>query len=375
MSRDGGATWRWPPAKDLVVNAVLALPGGTVLLGTDGAGVAAQRDAARAGIASNAGLLGALRVAPRVRPARRAGCWRASGATASTAASSPRPARAGRGRGSATGLEGREVLSLATAGHGRAGRHRRRRCSSGRRRAAPGSGCPRWWAGVDVHPRVNDVVALSEQAYLAATSHGLLRTAGRRRHLEAARARRWPARWPRWPCRRRDPGLVLAATRARLLHAASTAGERWALVGRRAGDADPHRLAVPARRTTAWSSPPPSRGLFRSTDAGPDLERAARAASPSPTSPAWPSTRTAARSTPATSRRGGVFRSADGGETWRRLPAEGLVTERVWTLAVDPTRRPSACSRPPPAAASTCSMPAASGRRAGGGSRSDRPGA
>ena len=34
---------------------------------------------------------------------------------------------------------------------------------------------------------------------------------------------------------------------------------------------------------------------------------------------------------------GGIFRSVDGGETWERLTAEGLVSDRVWTLSVDPT--------------------------------------
>jgi hypothetical protein len=33
---------------------------------------------------------------------------------------------------------------------------------------------------------------------------------------------------------------------------------------------------------------------------------------------------------------GGVFRSGDAGETWERLPAEGLASDRIWTLAVDP---------------------------------------
>jgi photosystem II stability/assembly factor-like uncharacterized protein len=36
---------------------------------------------------------------------------------------------------------------------------------------------------------------------------------------------------------------------------------------------------------------------------------------------------------------GGVFRSADGGATWTRVPADGLASERVWTLAFDPSER------------------------------------
>ena len=33
---------------------------------------------------------------------------------------------------------------------------------------------------------------------------------------------------------------------------------------------------------------------------------------------------------------GGIFRSRDQGQTWSRLPADGLVTERAWTVALDP---------------------------------------
>ena len=33
---------------------------------------------------------------------------------------------------------------------------------------------------------------------------------------------------------------------------------------------------------------------------------------------------------------GGVFRSEDGGESWKRLTADGLLTERVWSLGIDP---------------------------------------
>src|SRR5439155_5647142 len=35
--------------------------------------------------------------------------------------------------------------------------------------------------------------------------------------------------------------------------------------------------------------------------------------------------------------RGGIFRSADSGATWTRMPSEGLASDRVWTLALDPS--------------------------------------
>jgi hypothetical protein len=33
---------------------------------------------------------------------------------------------------------------------------------------------------------------------------------------------------------------------------------------------------------------------------------------------------------------GGIFRSQDGGATWERMPTEGLASDRVWALSIDP---------------------------------------
>ena len=33
---------------------------------------------------------------------------------------------------------------------------------------------------------------------------------------------------------------------------------------------------------------------------------------------------------------GGIFRSVDGGSTWDRMPTDGLASDRVWTLGLDP---------------------------------------
>src|SRR4030095_10471440 len=72
------------------------------------------------------------------------------------------------------GLEGREVLSLAVAGTGvLAGTDDGLFLSVG---AGPWRPLPTVIADLDVHPRVNDVTALSDRVFLAATSAGLLRT-------------------------------------------------------------------------------------------------------------------------------------------------------------------------------------------------------
>jgi hypothetical protein len=34
---------------------------------------------------------------------------------------------------------------------------------------------------------------------------------------------------------------------------------------------------------------------------------------------------------------GGIFRSADGGSKWERMPTLGLASDRVWTLGLDPS--------------------------------------
>jgi hypothetical protein len=33
---------------------------------------------------------------------------------------------------------------------------------------------------------------------------------------------------------------------------------------------------------------------------------------------------------------GGVFRSADAGRSWQRMPTDGLASDHVWALGVDP---------------------------------------
>jgi len=33
---------------------------------------------------------------------------------------------------------------------------------------------------------------------------------------------------------------------------------------------------------------------------------------------------------------GGIFRSTDAGRSWKRMPVEGLASDRVWTLGFDP---------------------------------------
>ena len=244
-SEDGGTTWRLLTRKDVIVNAVLALPGGMMLAGAEGAGVLRSADAGRTWTASNQGFSERF-ISRAVFDADSGrilvGVWgdRRHGGVFSA----PRPEGPWSRLG--PGLEGREVLSLAVAGPyvvagtddgvylwpskpeppapaptpaikpraaakpsrpalptGDTGMRTytpRRAGSPADEPAEPAEPAPeRVWkrlraaaGSVDAHPRVNDVVAYPGPRGLtivAATSRGLLRSDDDRRHLAAARAR------------------------------------------------------------------------------------------------------------------------------------------------------------------------------------------
>src|SRR6185503_8462253 len=42
---------------------------------------------------------------------------------------------------------------------------------------------------------------------------------------------------------------------------------------------------------------------------------------------------------------GGVYRTEDRGQNWTRLTDDGLASDRVWTVGLDPASRPEACPR------------------------------
>jgi len=330
MSEDAGITWRLGTQKELVINSIVTLPGGIVLLGTDGAGVVRSIDGGRSWVASNAGF--SERFVSRMlfdRVGRRvlAGIWgdrRHGGVFAASSARGPWY-RFG------TGLEGREVLSLGLIGNEViAGTDDGLFLSTG----ATGA-----WArlttivdGADLHPRVTDVVAIPPRKVLAATSKGLLRTS------DGGRT------WQRMPLgiseqistltvSPRDVNLVVATTPLGFFRS-TDGGETWAQISAGLGDVLVHTLAfVPSDDRFLYAATP--QGLFHSSDQGVTWGRATGGIP-------WaditglaihPDGRTMYASDFA---RGGIFRSIDGGGTWERMASEGLASERIWTLAVDP---------------------------------------
>ncbi len=364
ISNDGAANWRLAVPEDVVINAVVPLGGGVVLLGTDGAGVLRSADNGTTWAAANAGFserfISRVTFDPRAGKTL-AGVWGDRRHGGVFAAASPRGPwlRVG------PGLEGREVLSLGVAGlrylagtddglfmwpgvatppappappatRARAGRPTRAAVPPPPPRR-PASG-PHWQRlapvldGVDAHPRVNDIAVLSEQAWLVGTGHGVLKTTDAGRHW------RRPAMGPRVSVTAlgaspHEPGLVLAATPIGVFRSMD-GGERWVLAARGPADAQTHHLAfLPTDAAVVFAAT--SKGLYRSDDRGESWGRVTGGV------PFTDITGLALHPDGQTLyvgdfTWGGVFRTLDGGRTWQRLPAAGLVTDRVWTIALDP---------------------------------------
>lgn len=327
ISEDGGERWRCATTQDLVVNAVVLEPDGTILLGTEEEGVLRSGDEGRSWSASNDGFAERFVTSVAFADGRVfAGTLDARPQGGVFVASDVR----GPWRRLGGGLAGRQVLSLAVQGD---------RVFAGTdagtfARATTGGG--RWGRvdGAKKSLRVTDLLAVDGGVLLAATSDGL------RRSLDGG------ATWtPAAP----DHGavaLALAASPAepRLVVAATTmgyfrsqdGGATWRVVSDPIEGAMPHALAfVPGRNPALLVTT--SAGLFRSPDAGatwyaagPGLPRAdlsGLAASPD------------GRAVYASDfSHGGVFRSADAGATWQRMTEAGLASDHVWMLAVDPAR-------------------------------------
>ena len=329
ISEDGTVTWRQATPKSLVVNAVLALPGGVLLLGCEGAGVLRSTDGGRSWIASNQGF--SERFVSRIvfDPAGRrvlAGIWgdRYHGGVFSAPSSRGPWTRLG------PGLEGREVLSLAVAGaQVLAGTDDGIFLSVA---GGPWRRLPALIGGVDLHPRVTDIVTLSDQAFLAASPQGILRS------IDGGTTWRRPSLGMWGPASAlalssRSLGLVLAATPLGFFKS-TDGGDRWVLVSRGLGAAEARTIAfVPADDRVVYATSP--RGLYRSRDQGATWSQVTGGIPFSDITglALRPDGRTIYASDFTW---GGIFRSQDAGETWERLPAEGLVSDRVWTLGLDP---------------------------------------
>jgi photosystem II stability/assembly factor-like uncharacterized protein len=184
----------------------------------------------------------------------------------------------------------------------------------------------------DLHPRVNDLLAFSEREFLAATSRGLLRSVDRgaswRRVVlgDAAQVTALAASRP-------GGARVLASTPFGL-HESVDLGASWTPISRALSMPPIQALAFqPGDERVVYATT--ARGLLRSEDGGRSW---ARLAGGLPTGDiAGLALHPDGRTLYAAGYAGaGLFRSDDAGESWRPLPTEGLASDRILLLAVDP---------------------------------------
>lgn len=325
-SDDGGASWFQRTQQELVVNALVTLPGGTLLVGAEGAGVLRSTDHGRSFAPSNEGFSARL-VSQLVqdRPNGRLIAAIRNDRHHSGVLVAPRPD--GPWTKLAPGLEGREIWSLAVSGADvYAGTddglfvHRAR--------------APSWVRlatsvqGVEQHPRVTDVVALAPDSLLLATSRGLLRSAqdGGFELVPTGSARSADALLPL------ASGALLAVTPLGIFQT-DDRGRSFRQLSSGPDLPVQRLLALPGDDktlfATTWS------GLYKSSDGGRSFHRCYGGLPVSEITglAAHPNGRTLYA---ADFVRGGIFQSDDRGETWSAVATDGLLPDRVWGVIVDP---------------------------------------
>jgi photosystem II stability/assembly factor-like uncharacterized protein len=329
VSTDSGQDWHLATSKALVVNSVLVLPGSQVYLGCDGAGVLRSLDGGSTFASSNDGFSERFVSAVLFDAATGrslAGTWgdRQHGGVFARTGSAWR--RLG------VGLEGRDISSLALwrdaiwAGTDD-GVYRFREGAGAWLREAPVAG------GSEVHARVVALAALPS-ALVAATENGLF--------LKAGPDQPWEARTPAsergfLAVAASGKGLILCATPLGVYRSGDL-GASW---DRLTSAPDPGIRSLgflPGSELVVFAPSPT--GLYRSHDAGKTWSRGGGGLPVSDiTGLAFhPDGKTLYASDFTW---GGLFKSGDGGNTWVALPTDGLASDRIWTIAIDP-RTPEA---------------------------------
>ena len=325
VSEDDTATWRAATPLGLVVNTIAALPDGTLLLGADGAGVLRSRDGARTWQAVNQGF--SERFISRVVSDEAGGRLLAS-VWADRGHGGVFSARGARGPWAALGqgLTGRDVSSLAVSGP----------------RVLAGTDRGVFWldpqgltwreAPLDAprnepSPRINDLAVARDMTVLAATSRGLFRSEDG--------GLTWGAALVGGEITAvilRPAGESSFAATSSGMHVSGDEGRAWVLLPTRPGRARVNAMAAAAVSRGAVLAAT-SRGVYRSLDDGItwgpsdqgllDTDFTGLVAAPS-----------GSTFFASDFAGGGVYRSDDAGESWTRLPSDGLVSDRIWTLSL-----------------------------------------
>lgn len=327
ISENRGESWR-RATKKLVVNAVVTQPSGSILVGTEEDGVLRSKDGGNTWIASNTGFSERLVSKVLFDPRRNRVYMAAWGARGGVYVSSN---VAGPWTRLADGLEGRQVLSLTLLGS---------TVLAGTDEGifARGEDEEEWtpWAtrvdGAELPFRATELVTLPDGVLLAATSQGVIRS------FDAG------GTWNRssvgggdevfdLAVSPRNPNLVIAAMRSGFFRS-KDGGESWKQISTGWG-VTPHALVfMPPSDRVLYATT--TGGLYRSKDQGATWKRVEGGV---------PHTDLTGIAIDPQSRAvyvsdftwGGIFRSADNGATWERMPTDGLGSERVWSLTMDPS--------------------------------------
>jgi len=330
ISEDRGGTWWRATPKELIINALIEQPGGTIILGTEGAGVLQSSDRGRTWTATNTGF--SERFVSRLlfdAAGRRLlvavwGTPRYGGVFVSSGVRGPW-IRLGQG------LDGRQVLSLALLGNVvLAGTDDG--IFAWAPKAADWTRLPTRLDGREAHPRVTGLFALPPHRLLAATSNGVIRSPDGGRTwtqpiLGGADQISDLAVSPS------NLDLVVAAARSGFFRS-DDGGVSWRRVASKLEGVTPHALAfMPSDDRVLFVTT--SGGLFRSGDQGATWLRVDGGIPHSDLTgiAVNPDGRTIYASDFTW---GGIYRSVDGGLTWARMPTDGLGSDRVWTLGLDP---------------------------------------
>ncbi len=331
VSEDDGRTWERRTTPTTVVNAVVPLPGGVVLLGTDGTGVLRSIDSGHTFAPANEGFFGHLVARTLFDPARgRVLVALRSDRVSGGVLTAPSPA--GPWSVLASGLAGREVLSMTLSVQG---------VLAGTDEGlflCPASGgawrrIPTTVEGLDIRPRVTEVAVAEGEAILLATPGGLLRSTD------------GGTSWRRYVLGLGGgvEGLAVASRNRRIVLVVTSLGAFRSMDGGLVWEAASGPLSATARTHSLLFLPGDDAVAFAATSDG--LYRTAdQGFSWAPRGGGVPLVDITGLAAAADGRSvfvsafvvGGLWQSADTGISWRPLGTAGLTTTRVLSLAVDP---------------------------------------